>query len=84
MRREIPGDRWLGGTDRWIQFTIAIHDWDQIHARTLAGGAAVSVVLSTGCSRRDWAGGINCGRLTERWPGHMSSPVCTSKRLPTI
>src|SRR5437899_1597606 len=24
MRREISGDRWLGGTDRWIQFTIGV------------------------------------------------------------
>ena len=66
MRREIPGDRWLGGTDRWIQFTIAIHDWDQIHARTLAGGAAVSLALSTGCSRRDWAYASTAGKLTAR------------------
>jgi len=28
---------------------------------TLTGGAAVSLALSTGCSRRDWEGGINCG-----------------------
>ncbi|SRR6266496_4052417 len=29
---------------------------------TLAGGAAGSLALSTGCSHRDWEGGINCGK----------------------
>jgi len=32
----------------------------------LAGGAAVSLALSTGCSRRDWAYASTAGRLTAR------------------